>query len=293
MSERCNGWSRAFGGGPLWGDLPVRFLFMDEAGTSAEEPVTVVVALIADADSHVMSAEALALETLSGVPPQLQEGFVFSAKRVFNNNAYRDKWSMTDRLHLLKSMMSVPRRIGMAIVVSAKWRSGQTLIEQAKKLGIHPCQLDHVMAFHTCVGIADRNIRRHAGPREVATIVAEDVQELRGVLKRIPQVLRDAPIHLGPDLLRTTASDESAGYSLQSGELRVTRIRNSVHFVEKADDPLVQVADACAYGFRRYFAGETFGAEFVDAILGSHQMAAHFSAPSGAECWWPKALSRQ
>lgn len=292
MSERTNGWSRALGGGPLWGDLPVRFVFMDEAGTSAEEPVSVVVGLIADADTQVMSAEALALEILHGVPPELSDGFVFSAKRVLNNNAYRDRWSLTDRLLLLKAMMSIPRRIGMAVVVSAQWRNSTDWSEEAAGLGIHTFQYDHVMAFFNCVAMADRNIRRHAGPREVATVVAEDVREMRKILKLAPSILRQSPLHLGPDDLRVTSLDEAAGYCLQSGDVRVTRIRNSVHFVEKADDPLVQVADACAYGFRRYFAGETFGEEFVDAILGSRQKVAHFASPAGVGCWWPSDLSQ-
>jgi len=125
-TERTNGWSRAFGGGLLWGDRPVRYLFVDEAGTSAKEPVTVVVALIADADAHVMSAEALALETLGGVPPQHKDGFVFHATQVFGDLKYQADWSIADRLHLLKGMMSIPRRIGMAITVSACWRDADT-----------------------------------------------------------------------------------------------------------------------------------------------------------------------
>lgn len=60
------------------GNRSLRYLFMDEAGTSAPEPVTVVVALIADADNHVMSAEALVLEILAGVPPQHKEVLYFT-----------------------------------------------------------------------------------------------------------------------------------------------------------------------------------------------------------------------
>ncbi|GEM_PF-4149362 len=67
--------------------------------------------------------------------------------------------------------------------------------------------------------------------------------------------------------MRETISDNEAGFITQSGDIRITRIRNSVHFVDKAEDPLVQVADACAYGFRRFFAKEKFGVEFVRSIL--------------------------
>ncbi|WP_352954964.1 DUF3800 domain-containing protein [Mesorhizobium sp. M1322] len=183
-------------------------------------------------------------------------------------------------------MMSVPRRIGMATVVAAHWRNSIEY-ESLEELGLSRSQFEHFLTFQYCMAIADRNIRRHAGPREVASVVAEDVPDMRRFLKAVPRILREFPRNVRPEHMRRTSKDDEAGYSTQSGELRVTRIRNSVHFVEKAEDPLVQVADACAYGFRRFFAGEKFGAEFVDAILGDHRMVAHFASPIGMECWWP------
>lgn len=284
--ERTNGWSRAFGGGLLWGDQPLRYIFMDEAGTSAGEPVTIVVGLIANADEHVLSAEALALEAIGAVPPQFKDGFVFHATEVFGGKKYRDAWSITDRLRLLDQMMSVPRRIGISICVSVQWRNAVDWGDSASGLGLSASQFDHVMAFNNCIAVCDRNIRRHAGAREVATVVAEDIPEMRRFLKIAPRLLRENPMHLAPEHLRETTGDQEAGYSQQSGELRVTRIRNSVHFVEKAEDPLVQVADACAYGFRRFFAGEKFGVEFVRSIVGHESVLRNFAAPGGVECYW-------
>jgi hypothetical protein len=260
----------------------VRYIFVDEAGTSAPEPVTVVVGITADADTHVMSAEALALELLASVPPKHKEGFVFHATQVFGDKKYQSDWSITDRLHLLKGMMSIPRRIGMSITVAACWRDAPMPADP----NLTKAQLDHAVAFMYCLTVTDRNIRRHARPGEVATVVAEDVPEMRRFLKKMPQMFRDSPMHLGPEHLRQTDKDIAAGYNTQSGELRISRIRNSVHFVDKDEDPLVQVADACAYGFRRYFAGEKFGPEFVDAILGDHRAISHFAFPAGVECWW-------
>lgn len=266
----------------------MRYVFVDEAGTSAREPVTVVVGIIADADNHVMSAEALAHELIGAVPEQHKKGFIFHATQVFSDRRYQANWSITDRLHLLKGMMSIPRRTGMAITLAAVWRKPGFFGDQPKSLGMSDSQFDHLLAFSDCLAVSDRNIRRKAGPREVATVVAEDVPEMRKFLKLVPRHLRDNPFHLPPEMLRITDSDKERGYSLQSGEFRITRIRNSVHFVEKAADPLVQVADACAYGFRRYFAGEPFGEEFADAILGDQSLLRDFASPAGAECWWPQ-----
>jgi hypothetical protein len=266
----------------------VRYIFMDEAGISAREPVTVVVGLIAHADEHVLSAEAAAIEALGAVPEAFRDGFVFHSTEVYGDKKYQDgRWALTDRLNLLYTMMSIPRRIGMAICLGAMWRGAVDFSGAWGGLGLSPAQSDHAQAFTLCVGVADRNIRRHAGPREVATIVAEDVSEMRSILKTVPHILRANPRYIPQDFMRRTAKDVEAGYFVQAGDMRVTRIRNSVHFVEKAEDLLVQVADACAYGFRRYFTGEKFGVEFVRAILGNENLLRSFASPGGAECYWP------
>lgn len=265
----------------------MRYIFVDEAGTSAKEPVTVVVGIIADADKHLDIADKMVGEILAGVPECFRSGFVFHATRVFGDKAYQSQWSMNDRLLLLQAMMSVPRRVGMAITLSATWRDAVDHREKAKGTGLSPHQFEHIMTFGQCLAVADRNIRRYAGPTETASVVAEDIPEMRRHLKAIVRGLKRSPIHLGPDMLRQTPQDIEAGYCTQSGDLRITRIRNSINFVEKPEDPLVQVADACAYGFRRFFAQEKFGDLFVRSILGDERYLRNFASPGGTECWWP------
>lgn len=261
---------------------------MDEAGTSSVEPVSVVVGLIADADNHVMTGEALMSESLRSLPAAVRQDFVFHATDIYAGGKHRDQWSLTDRIEFLKDIMSIPRRIGMAISVSAKWRGTTSYPDNSTALNLSAAQLDHLMAFLGCIGLADRNIRKHAGPREVAAIVAEDVPDLRRHLRIVLDSLRNGGLHLAPGDFRMTASDVEVGYLTQTGSLNVTRIRNTIHFVEKADDLLVQVADACAYGLRRYFAGEKFGEDFARQILGgNYERLRNFAAPGGTECYWP------
>jgi hypothetical protein len=69
-------------------------------------------------------------------------------------------------------------------------------------------------------------------------------------------------------------------------DLRATRIRNTIHWVDKQDDPMVQIADACAYGLRRYFARQSFGEDFSTAIVGDIKVLRNFAYPAGAECYW-------
>ncbi|MDR6952700.1 hypothetical protein J2X65_002059 [Ancylobacter sp. 3268] len=261
----------------------MRFIFIDEAGTSAPEPVTVVAGVIADADKHIMSADERIREILQSVPSSIRNDFVFHAMDIFNGSKYKDvDWVPSDRLRLLHRMMSVPRMFSMAICVSTMWR-GATPFEDAK---LSQEQAELIIAYKHCIAVSDRNIRNHAGPREIAYVVAEDNINMRKYIRNMPAYIKDNPLYIGKDMMRRTEKDDKKGYIDQDGDLSVSRIRNPVHFVEKKADLLVQVADAVAFGFRRYLSEEPMGVDFVRSILGSEEPARVFAAPGGTECYW-------
>jgi hypothetical protein len=67
----------------------MRFVYIDEAGTSEHEPVTIVAALVVNADEQIMFAEAAIAEVLGAVPKEFGENFVFHAKDVWGNKDYK------------------------------------------------------------------------------------------------------------------------------------------------------------------------------------------------------------
>jgi Protein of unknown function (DUF3800) len=280
-------WPRALGGGPLTGDSAVRYVFVDEAGTSETEPITIVVGIIAHADHHVMTAEALLAEILGGVPPKFREGFTFHSTEVWNSPKYRDDWRMTDRLTLLGDVMRIPRRLGMAISLGMVRRNSSY---ELSKNTLTKAQFQHVMAFRGCLGKADKYIREYADPREVATVIAEDVPDMRKHLRALPKLSRNPDLSMGLSVrgaLRSTIDDEVRGYVGQDSDiLRITRIRNVVHFVEKDEEPLLQIADACAFGLRRYFSELDHGPELAHAILGGLPPLADYVGASSYVSWF-------
>jgi Protein of unknown function (DUF3800) len=253
----------------LWGDEAVRFVYMDEAGTSAVEPVTIVVGLIVNADKQIMFAEDAITEAMGAVPEEFKKGFIFHAKNIWGDQIYRERWSMADRLGLLRTMMGLPRKLEIPIAFAMQRRELQYAKEMYEEFSLTLPQWQHIMAFQACVSKADKYIRKHAGAREIGSIVAEDVPEMRRFLKLAPGILRDNPTVLHPDMVTPTPEERRLGYVKQELDFRVTRIRRAVHFVEKQDDPLLQLADAVAFGFRRFFSNQEFGEDFVEKILGS------------------------
>lgn len=260
----------------------MRFVFIDEAGTSATEPVTVVVGLIVNADTQLMSAEAAVAEVLGAVPARFKKDFVFHATDIWNSRKYRDGWSTSDRLALLHSMMRLPRRLGISIsmgMVRRDWKPTSEL------KGFSRAQCHHFHAFCACVSRADKYIRDHADPREVGAVVAEDVPDMRTLLKLVPKILRENPTNLLQDQVIPTKAERDAGYITQQTDTRVTRIRDSVHFVEKQNDPMLPLADACAFGLRRYFSELDTGKDFVRSILGAEPELSDFAGPTSLITW--------
>ena len=274
----------------------MRFVYIDEAGTSQQEPVTIVAGLIIDADNQLMSAEAAVCEALGAVPPQLSDGFVFHAKDVWSNKGYRDHWRMSDRLAFLKNMMALPRRLGIPIAYGIHrrgfdWKGPIDF----KGIGMSPAQLDHLMSFTGCIARADKYIRENAGTSEIASVVAEDIPEMRRFLKITPKVLKENPMILptGNDMIRPTLAEKKAGYIAQETEMRVSRIRNNVHFVGKSDDVVMYLADACAYGLRRYFSDQTHGVDFVSAIFGFEPIKEDYAGYATYGCFDPLGRRRR
>jgi hypothetical protein len=184
-------------------------------------------------------------------------------------------------------MMALSRRLEIPITLSVVRR---TVGREGIKDSISTSQYHHFQAFANCMSGADKYIRDHGGLSEVGTVIAEDCPEMRKFLKAAVRVWRDKPIVLPPKMLEPTKEEIALGYVKQEGEYRVSRIRSNIHFVEKGDDPLTQLADACAFGFRRFFAQEEFGVDFMTAILGQKGISLEdYSGPSAVDTfrWHP------
>lgn len=273
---------RAMFGGLLWGNAAVRYIFVDEAGISAKEPVSVVVGLTVDADRQLLFAETAVRDVLGGVPPEFRGGFVFHASDIWGTR-YRSNWALADRLAVLRAMMMLPRRLGIPISVGMVRRGGS--LGPAE---MSVAEFDHVIAFHACITRADKYIRDHGAPNEVATVVAEDNPRMRRFLRNITKSegLR-AGFTLPPGMLKPTLAEQEAGFISQESENRISRIRHAIHFVEKGDDPMLQLADACAFGLRRFFSELEYGHDFAVAINGTPPPLSDWSGPMNAATFYP------
>jgi len=277
-------------GNTLTGDKAVRFVFVDEAGTSLTDDHIVVVALTVNADSQLGMAERLFREMALAVPGPVRGNgdFVFHATDIWHDHSLRDKWAMADRNAYLKAVMSIPRRLGIPISVAVTQRNFYSQYYNADDIqsmgdGWTLDKIEHAITFAYCITRADKFIRDRCHPNEVATLVAENVDGMRGRLKRTLRMTKSNFRTLPPDGLKKNQRERSLGYFTQESQVYATRIREPMHFVEKGDEILVQIADACAYGIRRYFCEkDTFGDQWIKAIIGQTLNREDWSEPSSS-----------
>jgi hypothetical protein len=115
--------------------------------------------------------------------------------------------------------------------------------------------------------------------------VAED-HDLRRVLRAIPKVCRENPAIMFPTMLYDREQDVTQGYNSQDGVLKVSRIRKTIHFVSKTEDDLVWIADACAFGLKRFFSDLPFGDQFGESIHNNSINKSDFMGPAGGGIHW-------
>lgn len=254
-----------FDGSHLTGASPVYYVYSDEAGTSRPEPVTVVVGVVIHADKHWAAALA-ALNSAVGnhVPEPLREGFFFHAKDIWSGyRKYDEVWPREARANFIGEVAAIPRKLKMALSLGKVRRDYQFPLEikQIKQEDIHHC-----IAFSGCMGRANKYVRDWGDPNEVATVVAEDIPKKRRLLKKTFRTPSDVP--LTAENLILTDKDRRNGRIMQTNAGPIDRIIDTIHFVEKSEAPLLQIADACAFSFRRYFAEQDYGEKLIIDILG-------------------------
>jgi hypothetical protein len=282
---------------PLEGDAPLRYVYVDEAGTSAREPVSVVVGIIIDADRHWQAAHDRVQELIEDfVPAERRKDFIFHAKPIWGDDKIRANWPFEDRMQLLHGMMRVPRELDLAFSMGVVRRDpnrfdgfpdkGARLLER-----VSISQFEHCLAFGLCLQEADRYIRTYAAPRELGTVVAEDVPEIAKFLRLAIPIHRDNPQLLSDAQIRPTAAERETGVIDQNREFRITKLVDTVHFVEKKNAPLLQIADAIAFGMRRWLAGQSEGLNFARSCAEEYRLVDEDWAGDmscGLYYWHPK-----
>jgi hypothetical protein len=246
---------------PIKGGKPLRYIYIDEAGTSAQEPTTIVAGIIVDADSQYVAVEQKVAELLQTVPEQHRNNpeFIPHAKSIFHGeDGLREGWDRADRRAFITRLIAIAPQLGIPVCIGLARRTTPL----APGLPISLLDHHHMLAFSFCIAHADRYIVECGRPEEVATLVAENIPERERQLSQAFQSIKEKPISLNME----HGSERSFNPDRMNVTYTVTRIRDTPHFVAKWQNSLLWIADACAFAYARHLSGGSFGAELVRPI---------------------------
>jgi Protein of unknown function (DUF3800) len=249
-------------GGPLTVKALVRNIYSDEAGVSAPEPVSVVIALIVHMDKQWRPvADEVARLARQHVPSEFLDGFAFHTKVLLKEKKYPG-WDMSRRKILIEEMMGIPQKFHIPLSYSAVKRG--TAAKAFPRDDLKPFEIDHLYAFILSMSLADKYLRQYCGD-EMSQIIAEDHPTMKRTLKRHLNIVRTSPLVLQTTIQRP--NQERGSPRVESN--RVERLTDEVLFMAREGSPLLQVADACAWGMRRYFShNDEYRKTYLDRILG-------------------------
>jgi hypothetical protein len=183
---------RSLSGVELVGDWLVRFVYLDESGISANERIAVVAGAIVNAD-HQWKVLQQYVDGLieEYVPHEKRRGFVLHATHLFHGSGPifdRRIYPQERRWEALKKLIGIPAKFRVPIVYGYHTKSAIPL-DQQQPTAQKRARTEQVLAFSLCAIAAERFTREKATPSEVATLVAENNNEVKRVIKAIHHLL--------------------------------------------------------------------------------------------------------
>jgi Protein of unknown function (DUF3800) len=166
-------------------------------------------------------------------------------------------------------MMSLPKELELSLALGACKRTLELPSELLTSRKISSTQAQHGIAFQECIARADSFINKYAKHNEVATVISEDVPESKSLLRYLARFLLRTGYDIPKEDVRLVHAQGKPLEDVEGFRVRkVSRIRMPIHFVEKQDEPLLKIADACAFAFRRFLSEQDYGRDSVQSIIG-------------------------
>lgn len=266
--------SCSISGVELSGDNLARFIYADETGISDKDQMVLVAGVIIDPDKQwKYVAEYIDELIVRYVPKEHRRGFVFHAKDLFHGTGRsvfdRRTFPLERSREVLKKLIRIPRRFDLPIA----WGFFPKRHPVAARLVPRKRQsLYHSLAYALCLIAAERFMHEYA-PNEVATLIAENNTDTWKAVKDMHKILQGHPVK--PSVAATGLFDVLSSFS--PSYLPITQIVDSVHFADKDDAVLMQIADSCALILRYFEERKPNCDEFFEEIMGErfNEMRGH------------------
>jgi hypothetical protein len=228
----------------------VRLVYLDEAGTTSKATWLVVAGVIVHGDRQYPEADRrIAALVEKYIPEENRLGFTFHATDIFHGSRYFDRnkpqWATREqRWPILIDLAQIIADLELPIVVGTGDKA--PLLGEPESSPSENADRLHVWSVINCLFWAETWLTAFS-PEEMATVIHEDGAAAKPVIKRIVRLLRH------PEQMI-----EGEGLSVaQAFSLPFDHLIDTVHFAEKADARLLQLADLSAFMIARAVQGRS------------------------------------
>ncbi len=245
----------------------MRLAYIDEAGIShkSQEPFLVVAGVIIHADRDLVAIERhLDRLVIRHIPERHRNEFVFHATELFNGGGkvFRQndaELPFAKRLEIADDLAAIPRRFNLTIAVGFvdKDKFPRGNVPEFSSMSVHEQTLSmHGVAFVNCAMHIEHWMREHASS-EVCLLIVEDNQNARKL------ILYTQRFHQNNDISILLNNDERMHFPYK-------KIKEDPLFQQKRKSSVLQVADFCAYVFKRFLMNQkdTRYLRFFDPMRG-------------------------
>lgn len=223
----------------------MRFVFVDDAGSTMRDPQIVVSAIIVQAEAQLIRLEARMTRLVQKhIPAEERSSFSFQARDIVSGSGHfddREKWPVERRMAVLDELAAIPAEMEMPILFGLADRRRHQWMDVAENTEMDVMSITlHTMAFINCALVVERKMRSAYG-HESAQLITHDTNAARLLITHVQDWFHN-PIaieRLGP------------GRAL----LPLTRIQSDIQFAEKAASLSLQLAGFCAFVIREKLVG--------------------------------------
>lgn len=248
-------------------------IFFDESGTSVNDPMVVVAGVLVDGNTQWKPIQqALAsLRDLYVSREQLPHFKGFHATDMFHGSGKvfgRNVRSLEQSRKILTEVIELPSkfRLPVAFGYTRKADSPENLKTPRERRD--SSARHHALAACYCCLMADNYLKNHR-PNDLAWAVAEDNTEHKKVVSGIHSLLHEGGEIEGFSINGLQGERPMAyGLHFNPGDTPLTKIVSGYHYVSKNSEPLLQLADVCAFVVRRWLQHSEKGEELF-ALLTS------------------------
>ena len=211
---------------------------------------------------------------------------------------FGSEWTFVERVEFLEKVMSLPGRYGASIAFGVHCHGTDIGLDDLFKMkALTKLQrwelsqwLPHALALEICLDRASRLIRRERGEQAVGSPIYEDLPERRRLINAALQMVRDRS---NPRTAKQKEDAEAHRRLMEAHGAHINTaeaIAGNFRFAKKGEDRLLEFADVCAYGLRRWYSKLGHGEAYYKAMGGKAERAPFDAASSSGDIIWSKVM---